>query len=68
MGRTAPFALACNLLAPFSNRISGGFDWRGSRRIELAPNLRGESLPIHGDAFQRPWEVAKEAGAAAGDA
>jgi len=61
-GADGPFALACNLLAPFSNRISGGFDWEG-RRIELAPNLRGEAFPIHGDAFQRPWEVA-EAGAA----
>lgn len=51
-----PFALGCNLLAPFSNRISGGFDWQG-QRIDLAPNLDGEACPIHGDAFQRPWDV-----------
>lgn len=56
-----PFALAFNLLAPFSNRIAGGFDLDG-RRIALAPNLAGEPWPIHGDAFQRPWQVA-EAGA-----
>jgi aldose 1-epimerase len=62
-GADGPFALACNLLAPFSNRISGGFDRDDGRRIELAPNLQGEAFPIHGDAFQRPWDVA-EAGAA----
>lgn len=51
-----PFALALNLLAPFSNRISGGFDHDGIR-YDLAPNLPGEPYPIHGDAFQRPWQV-----------
>lgn len=63
-GADGPFALACNLLAPFSNRISGGFDWDG-RRIELAPNLKGEACPIHGDAFQRPWQVAETSAARA---
>ncbi|ROU02911.1 aldose 1-epimerase [Histidinibacterium lentulum] len=56
-----PFALACNLLAPFSNRISGGFCWEGQRNA-LSPNLPGEPCPIHGDAFQRPWEVREASG------
>ncbi|NAZ36208.1 aldose 1-epimerase [Rubellimicrobium sp. CFH 75288] len=52
-----PFALACNLLAPFSNRISRPLAWDG-RTHPLPPNLAGEPFPIHGDAFQRPWQVA----------
>lgn len=56
-----PFALALNLLAPFSNRIDGGFDFAG-RRYDLAPNLAGEPLPIHGDAFLRVWKVAAQSG------
>lgn len=51
-----PFALACNLLVPFSNRISGGFSHHGQYHA-LAPNLPGEAYPIHGDGFQRAWEV-----------
>ncbi|MBA3326392.1 MAG: aldose 1-epimerase [Rhodobacteraceae bacterium] len=56
-----PFALGLNLLAPFSNRIAGGFDFDG-RRYDLAPNLPGEPFPIHGDAFQRAWKVAARSG------
>jgi len=52
-----PFALACNVLAPFSNRISGGFDWEGEHHA-LPPNLPPEPFAIHGDAFQRRWQVA----------
>lgn len=46
-----PFALALNLLLPFSNRVSD------PGRHGLAPNLPGEPFPIHGDAFQKPWAV-----------
>ena len=52
----SPFALAMNLLLPFSNRISRPFAHEG-RVHALSPNLAGEPFPIHGDAFQRPWEV-----------
>lgn len=52
-----PFALACNLLVPFSNRISGGFSFDGQHH-PMAPNLTGEAYPIHGDGFQRAWQVA----------
>lgn len=44
-------------LVPWSNRIAaGGFRWRGQRHA-LPVNLAGEPLPIHGDGWQRPWEV-----------
>lgn len=52
-----PFALACNILVPFSNRISGGgFSWNGTR-YDIMPNLAGEPYPIHGDGFQKAWSV-----------
>jgi aldose 1-epimerase len=54
-----PFALAMNLLAPFSNRISSGFSLAGTTH-QLAPNLAGETFPIHGDAFQRQWLVSEQ--------
>lgn len=56
-----PFALAMNLLAPFSNRIAGGFSFAGTTH-RLAPNLSGEAIPIHGDAFQRAWAVVEQDG------
>ncbi len=52
-----PFELACNILVPFSNRISGGgFPWDGEFHA-IAPNLEGEPFPIHGDGFQKAWAV-----------
>jgi aldose 1-epimerase len=52
-----PFALASNILVPFSNRISGGgFSFRGER-YQIAPNREGEQFPIHGDGFQKPWTI-----------
>lgn len=52
-----PFELACNILVPFSNRISGGgFHWDGDFHA-IAPNLEGEPFPIHGDGFQKAWAV-----------
>jgi aldose 1-epimerase len=53
-----PFALGMNLLAPFSNRISGPFHW-ASAWHSVSPNLEGERFAIHGDAFQRVWSVAQ---------
>lgn len=52
-----PFALGCNLLAPWSNRISGGGFSFDSRFHRLEPNLSGEPFPIHGNAFGLPWIV-----------
>jgi aldose 1-epimerase len=45
-----------NLLLPFSNRIAGPFAYEGQVHA-LPANLEGEPFPIHGDAFQRPWDV-----------
>ncbi|MGA9658333.1 MAG: aldose 1-epimerase [Asticcacaulis sp.] len=51
-----PFALAANILVPFSNRVSGGgFEWEG--KTYALPANTNEPLPIHGDAFQKPWDL-----------
>ena len=61
----APFELGMNLLLPWSNRISGGgFETDGVFH-PLEPNLDGEPYPIHGNAFQRPWEVVRRSATAA---
>jgi len=56
-GTADPFALACNVLVPWSNRISGGGFSFGGRFHPLAPNLPGEPFPIHGNGFQCAWRV-----------
>jgi aldose 1-epimerase len=54
---TEPNALGCYPLLPFSNRIGRGrFEFEG-RTIKLAPNRKGERLPIHGSGWQRAWHV-----------
>jgi aldose 1-epimerase len=56
-GSNDPFDLACNLLLPWSNRISGGgFSFEGVFH-ELLPNLPGEPFPIHGNGFSSTWTV-----------
>jgi aldose 1-epimerase len=56
--------LGCELLVPWSNRISGGgFDFDG-RFHAVDPNVAGEALPIHGDGFQKPWRVARQSATA----
>jgi aldose 1-epimerase len=52
-----PFALASNLLLPWSNRISGGGFHFAGRFHPLAPNLEGEPYPIHGNGFSSAWTV-----------
>jgi aldose 1-epimerase len=53
-------AFGCQLLVPFSNRISGGsFEFDG-RFHPIAPNVPGEAFPIHGDGFQKSWRVARQ--------
>lgn len=51
-----PFAIAMNLMVPFSNRISRPFPWDGAVH-PVSANLPGEPFAIHGDVFQRAWEV-----------
>ncbi|WP_250889184.1 aldose 1-epimerase [Mesorhizobium sp. dw_380] len=48
----------CQLLVPWSNRISGGgFEYDG-RFYPIEPNVASEAFPIHGDGFQKPWRLA----------
>jgi aldose 1-epimerase len=48
----------CQLLVPWSNRISGGgFTFDGLFHA-IEPNVPGETFPIHGDGFQKPWRLA----------
>jgi aldose 1-epimerase len=55
--RAGAFDLAFNLLVPWSNRISGGgFHFNGQFH-PLAPNVRGEPFPIHGNGFSSRWLV-----------
>ena len=51
------FALACNPLLPWSNRISGGGFRHGGRFFPLAPNWPGEPCPLHGNGFLAHWRV-----------
>ena len=52
-----PFGIGCNLLVPFSNRVSGGGFEHGGRFHPIAPNVPGEAFPLHGDGFGAVWTV-----------
>lgn len=56
LAEAVPFDLGLNVLAPWSGRISGG-GFTHTQFYALKPNLAGEPLPIHGNAFQSPWTV-----------
>lgn len=60
-GTSDPFALGCNLLLPWSNRISGGGFWFEGGFHALQSNLAGEPCPIHGNGFQSRWTVEERA-------
>ena len=52
-----PRRLACYPLLPWSNRIGGGgFDTPAGWQA-LEANTGHEALPIHGSAWQQPWQV-----------
>lgn len=52
-----PRKLACYPLVPWSNRIGGGgFDCPNGW-LALQANTSHEALPIHGSAWQQPWQV-----------
>ncbi|MEB0048485.1 MULTISPECIES: aldose 1-epimerase [unclassified Pseudomonas] len=52
-----PGKLACYPLVPWSNRIAdGGFDCPDGW-LPLMPNSLTDPLPIHGSAWQQPWQV-----------
>ncbi|MHC8411566.1 aldose 1-epimerase [Pseudomonas sp. Hz4] len=52
-----PNKLSCFPLVPWSNRITdGGFD-RPDGWLALEPNSLTDPYPIHGSAWQQPWQV-----------
>ncbi|MCK8682359.1 aldose 1-epimerase [Pseudomonas umsongensis] len=56
-----PGKLGCFPLVPWSNRIAeGGFDCPDGW-LALAPNSLTDPLPIHGSAWQQPWQVVSKA-------
>jgi aldose 1-epimerase len=52
-----PNELGLYVLAPWSNRISGGGFRFGGLFHPLTTNVAGEPFPIHGDAWQALWSV-----------
>ena len=75
--RSAPILRRCNSvsqnvleassfpLVPFVNRIRGGhFTFRG-REVRLAPNMRGDPSPLHGQGWLNPWQVEQADGSGA---
>lgn len=64
-GTDEPFALACNVLVPWSNRVSGGGFSLDGQRYDLPPNRPSEPYPIHGNGFSEPWELVEHTADAA---
>ena len=51
------FASSCFPLIPFSNRIENGrFSFNG-KTYQLNPNHPDQKFPIHGNAWEMPWDV-----------
>jgi aldose 1-epimerase len=59
---TVPTDAALIVLAPWSNRISGGGFQQAGRFHALSPNMPGEPCPIHGNAFQSAWQIDEQRG------
>ncbi|HVY21044.1 MAG TPA: aldose 1-epimerase [Bauldia sp.] len=54
---TSEVSHGCQLLVPWSNRMSGGgFEFEG-RFHPVEPNVPGVPFPSHGDGFQKRWRV-----------
>lgn len=60
-GAEDPRDCACYPLVAFSNRIAAGrFDYDG-RAVRLPANMAGCPHAIHGQGWQRPWQVSARA-------
>ncbi|CAH0222752.1 Aldose 1-epimerase [Pseudomonas sp. Bi70] len=60
-----PRRLGCYPLAPWSNRITeGGFD-NPEGWLALTANTDNSPLPIHGSAWQQPWQVVEHSASSA---
>lgn len=59
-GRACPqdvLETGCFPLVPFSNRVRDGqFTFRGAT-VRLAPNMRGDPSPLHGQGWTHAWTV-----------
>lgn len=53
----SPSQVACFAMLPWANRIApGGFEY-GGHAVNLPSNRDGEPCPIHGEGWQRSWEI-----------
>lgn len=53
----SPLDCGCFPLVPYCNRIRGGrFNFRGTT-VEIAPNMKGDPSPLHGQGWLGPWLV-----------
>ncbi|RVT83186.1 aldose 1-epimerase [Rhodobacteraceae bacterium CCMM004] len=57
-GEDSAFAIGCNLLTPFANRIDHGFDFEG-RHHPVPRTVDGDPWPLHGDGWLAAWQVAE---------
>src|SRR5690348_17327879 len=47
-------------LIPYVNRIRGGsFEFRG-REVRIAPNMKGDPSPLHGQGWLGSWGVERQ--------
>ncbi|HJS92575.1 MAG TPA: aldose 1-epimerase [Steroidobacteraceae bacterium] len=56
-GTTDPFETAAFALVPFANRIAGGIFRVGGREVRIERNGPGQTHPLHGHAWRRPWRI-----------
>jgi aldose 1-epimerase len=47
----------CFPLVPFANRIRGGTFVCDGRTVRLAPNMKGDKSPLHGQGWHGTWRV-----------
>lgn len=47
----------CFPLVPFANRIRGGAFVCNGRTVRLAPNMKGDKSPLHGQGWHGAWRV-----------
>lgn len=52
-----PIQLACNLLVPWSNRISGGGFRFGDKSYSIKPTYFDDPLPLHGNGWLSEWSL-----------
>lgn len=56
-GASDPFETAAFALVPFANRIADGRFPAGGREVRIERNAPGQSHPLHGHGWRRPWRV-----------